>query len=200
MFICFPWKFTIRHLLPASPSLGDLCAEPHLINGMVCFTQTLICQREVVQLSWGKKLAAAFQHQTEVFSLKGISWGLDIFSCPVNPFSGLFILCTALTIFFYPAPCEQPSASSCSVSPVWSPTGIWVGSGMIVQAAFSVLVSRADAELLFSCLWNYRGKRGRTIQSVVMMPNIEVWWWWVSFSDYKQVTSFHDARIMSLKF
>lgn len=152
MFICFPWKFTIRHLFPASPSVGDLCAEPHLINGMVCFTQTLICQREVVQLSWGKKLAAAFQRQTEVFSLKGISWGLDIFSCPVNPFSGLFILCTALTIFFYPAPCEQPSASSCSVSPVWSPTGIWAGSGMMVQAAFFSphLQSRCRAAVLLS--------------------------------------------------
>lgn len=57
----------------------------------------------------GKKLAAAFQHQTEVFNLKGSWWRFDIFSCPVNPFWGL-TLCTTLTIFFYPASCEKPSA------------------------------------------------------------------------------------------
>lgn len=137
MFICFPWKFTIKHLFPASPASGDLCTKSHVINGMVCFTLTWSCQREVVQLlSWGKKLADAFQHQTEVFNLKGSWWGFDIFSCLVNPFSGLVILCTTLTIFFHPAPCEEPSAPSSSVGPARSLTGILAGSGMMVQAAF----------------------------------------------------------------
>lgn len=55
MFICFPWKFTIRHLFPESPALGDLCTKSHIINGMVCFPLTWSCQIEVVQLlSWGK--------------------------------------------------------------------------------------------------------------------------------------------------
>lgn len=82
----------------------------------------------------GKKLAAAFQHQTEVFNLKGSWWRFDIFSCTVNPFWGL-TLCTTLTIFFYPASCEKPSAPSSSVGPARSPVGILAGSGMMVQAA-----------------------------------------------------------------
>lgn len=61
MFIYFPWKFTTRHLFPESPSLGDFCTKSHLINGMVCFTLTWICQGEIVQLlSWGKKAGSCF--------------------------------------------------------------------------------------------------------------------------------------------
>lgn len=136
---------------------------------MVCFTLTWICQREVVHLlSWGKKLAAAFQHQTEVFSLKGNLGGVDIFSCPVNPFSGLFILCTALTIIFYPAPCEEPSAPSSSVSPAWTLTGRLAGSGMMVQAAFFSphLQSRHRTAVHLPLKLQRKG-----------MQNYSEWWW-----------------------
>lgn len=186
MFISFPWKFTIRHLFPESPSLGDLCTKSHLINEMVCFALTWICQMEVVQLlSWGEKLSAAFQHQTEVFSLKGNVWGLDIFLCPVNPFSGLFILCTALTTFFLPSTmwgvfCPKQLREPCLDTDRHLGRIRNDGGGSFFQSSSPEYTQRCC-----TFLWNYRGKRSRTVQSgddarcwgLVVLVTFFFWFW-----------------------
>lgn len=134
MFIYFPWKFPIRHSFPESPSLGDLCTKSHLIDGRVCFALTWICQGKKFSFLAGEKSwQLLFSIRLRFSAWKEI---YDIFSCPVNRCSGLFILCTTWVIFLHQVPYEEPSAPSSSVSPAWSLTGILAGSGMIVQAAF----------------------------------------------------------------
>lgn len=156
MFICFPWKFTIRHLFPESPALGDLCTKSHIINRMVCFPLTWSCQIEVVQLlSWGKTGSC--------FSAP--DWGLQserklmevwhfLVSCKpflrtyfVHNINHLFLPCIMREAF-----CLLPQAAR------WALPGhqqaSWQDQEWWCRQLFSVPISRADTELLFTCLWN----------------------------------------------